>query len=163
MGQPDKAITRKTALEKELSDEIRRANFSAYANHWLSVGFMVIALLCSVVAATLGVFTQTSAKVVGSIAVLPQLIAFVASNLKFEAKNSWHARRFDGLSKLRSRLLYQLPASPTLEQIAAIAKDRDDLETKLQGEWDKTLLLKWADVFSHRPALHAGDSSDEGN
>jgi hypothetical protein len=162
MEQPDEAITRKTALEKELSRDAWWATFSAYANHWLSIISMVIALGCSVAAATLGVFTQTPAKVVGGIAVLPPLIAFVAGNLKFEAKNSWHARRSDGLSKLRSRLLYQLPASPTLEQIAAIARDRDDLETRLQTEWDKTLLLKWAGVFSHRPALHAGDSSDEG-
>jgi len=150
MEQSDQASRRKTALEKELSDEEKRASFSAYANHWLSVILMTAALGCSVLAAILGFFTETSSKVIGGIAILPPLIAFIAANLKFEAKNSWHARRSDGLSSLKSRLLYQLPEPPTLDQIAAISRDRDELESKLQAEWDRNLLLKWSGVFSHR-------------
>ena len=125
---------------------------------------MVLALGCSVLAATLGFFTKTPSHIVGGIAILPPLIAFVAQNLKCEAKNSFHARRVDGLKGLRSRLLYRIPEPPTFDQVAKIAKDRDELEVKMQTEWDNTLLLKWSGVFSHRGSkqLSSGSSATQG-
>lgn len=118
----------------------------------MSVLFMVGALGCSVAAAVLGFFTQVPSKVVGGIAVLPALITFVAVNLKFEAKNSWHARLYDGLNTLRSRLMYQHPEVPTLDQVARIALERDELEIKMQAEWDRSLLLNWTGLSSKHPS-----------
>jgi len=158
MEPPTETSKRKVDLERELSNAAGRAYFWAQWNHILSIVLMVVALACSVTAGTLGFFTKTPANVVGGIAVLPALIAFVAVNLKCEAKNSWHARRVDGLNGLRSRLMFQLPEPPTIEQIARIANERDMLEVKMQSEWDGNLLLNWSG-FSHHGATSRSSGS----
>ncbi|MGB6193145.1 MAG: hypothetical protein WBF42_11800 [Terracidiphilus sp.] len=94
-------------------------------------------------AGVMGFFTNYSAKMVGGFAVLPTLIAFIAVNLKCEAKNSWHARRADGLERLRSQLIYEQPEEPTLTQVALVAKGKTELEAKMQKEWDDRLVLNW--------------------
>ena len=136
-------MKRKTALQRELESAHSEAIFSAYANHYLSIGLMVAALGCSVAAGVMGFFTKYSSKVVGGFGVLPTLIAYVAVNLKCEAKNSWHARRADGLDRLRTQLLYEQQENPTLDEIALVAKGRVELEERMQKEWDGNLLLSW--------------------
>jgi hypothetical protein len=152
------AVKRKTALQQELESAHRGAIFSAYANHYLSIGLMVAALGCSVAAGAMGFFTKYSSKVVGGFAVLPALIAYMAVNLKCEAKNSWHARRADGLDKLRTQLLYEPLENPTLEQIALVAKGRVELEERMQKEWDGNLLLSWSG-FGRSATLQPTESS----
>jgi hypothetical protein len=154
------AIRRKAALAKQLDNRCAQELKWANRNHYGSVTAMCLALGCSVLAAILGIFFNVSAKIVGGLGLLPPLIAFVATNLKFEAKNSWHARLYDGLSSLRSRLLYQQPGVPTLDQVAIIAKGRDDLEIKMQAEWDRTLLLNWTSVANHGKSQHIDVSNE---
>ena len=108
-------------------------------NHRLSVALMVIALACSVTAGAIGFFTSAPSKVIAGLAVIPPLIAYVAVNLKFERKTSWHYRKRDALRVLRSKLLYQQPVSPSAENIASIAESWDELTVKMQAEWDADL------------------------
>jgi hypothetical protein len=154
----NESISRKLALHAELKERCRNELLWARWNHGMSLLFMGVALGCGVLAGVLGFFTTVSSKVVGGIAVIPTLTAYVAVNLKFELKNSWHARLYDGLNTLRSRLMYQLPEVPTLEQVARIASDRDELEIKMQAEWDRSLLVNWTGLSTkHLP----GDPPDE--
>lgn len=59
-----------------------------------------------------------------------------------------------GLPKLPERLLYQQPEIPTVDEVAKIAKERQELEVKMQAEFDGTLLLNWSGFTSHRVTAH---------
>jgi hypothetical protein len=159
MEMSQEVARRKAALVEELERAIADELNLALRTHRASLGLMGAALTCSVAAGVLGFFTSVSSKVIGGIAILPPLIAFVAVNLKLEAKNSWHARMVDGLSGLRSRVLYQLPEVPTVDHIAVIAAERDKLDVTMQAEWDRTLVLNWAGLLSHQASSHPSDAS----
>jgi len=87
---------RKAALVKELEDEIKKAFRSAKGSHHLSLGLMVLALSCTVISAVGGIFFHVRSDVVGGVAALSPLIAFIAVNLKLEEKCS-------GITGVRTR------------------------------------------------------------
>lgn len=149
MANEPAAITRQrelvAELEPEIANEIQMANW----NHRLSLGFMIVALLFSVATAIAGIFIKAKSEIVGAMAILPALIAYVAINLKLNGKSSWHYRMADGLDGFRSRLLYQLPDPPTVENIAGIAQARDAFIKEMQEEWDRTLALNWSGLAAH--------------
>jgi hypothetical protein len=122
-------------LKSSASAEARRATRS----YFVSQGFMIGALACSVAAAVSGIFFSVSPKTVGGLAALPPLIAYVAVNLKFESRENWYYRESVALESLRSRLKYQLPEEPSVDNVAAIAEARDKLTTSMQGEWYQTI------------------------
>lgn len=140
-------LKRKQDLTNDLDAAIRRAGAHARLNHRLSIALMVAALVCSVAAGVGGVFFEMSGKKAGGLAVLPPLIAFVAVNLRFESKSSWHYRKKDGLTALRSRLLYQQPESPSADNIASVARDWGELNATAQKEWDRSLSLNWSGLL----------------
>jgi hypothetical protein len=146
MDNLSEVAKRKARLLEELDAEIASALRSGKRTHHFSLALMVLALACSVVAAVGGIFFKVPADIVGGIAVLSPLIAFVAVNLKLEGKCGWHYRRKDMLWALRSRLLYQLPESPTLENLAAIAADWDKITAEMQAEWEQRLSLNWSGI-----------------
>ena len=126
-------------LEGHATQTRRRARW----NHRTSMTLMVLSVLCSVTAAGLGFFTSQSSRLVGGIAILTPLIAYVAVNLKLEGKASWHHRKSNALRALSSRLRYELPEEPTAEEIAEVSKAYDTLNVTMQREWDATLSFNW--------------------
>lgn len=138
---------RKRRLSVELDDAIGRSGAHARLNHRLSIALMVIALGCSLGAAVGGVFFGLSGPKTGALAAMPPVIAFAAVNLRFEGKSSWHYRKKDALSKLRSRLEYRLAASPSIEDVGKVSDERDALGEAMQKEWDATLLLTWSGLL----------------
>jgi hypothetical protein len=101
--------------------------------------FVLMALGCSIAAAISGVFFKVSTQIVGGLAALPPLVVYLAASFRFEARENWYYRKSVALNGLRSRLNYQLPEEPTVENIAAIAAARDKLETSMQVEWYETI------------------------
>jgi hypothetical protein len=153
----DDIAERKKQLSGELSVAIRRETFLARWNHRFSVALMVVALACSIGAAIGGIFFSVSSKIVGGIAILPPLIAFVAINLKFDAKASWHYRKRDALESLRSRLLYQQPTSPSTDSVASVASDWAVLNRTMQVEWDRLLAFNWNGLTQGHANPNAGN------
>ena len=129
-------IQRQEKLKGELLVTIAGESKLAHVNHRLSICLMVIALGCSVAAGAIGFFTNASSKVVGGLAVIPALIAFVAVNLKLEDKSSWHYRKRDELRALVSRLDYPQTELLSSDNIATISNCRNELNAKMQAEWD---------------------------
>ena len=150
MPQSTEAERRKAALIAELNADIESESNLALNTHRGSLALMVVALLCSFAATICGVFLGVSGKIVGGIALFPPLIAYIAVNLKLEAKSSWHARKADALEELRARLGYQQPESPTIDNIAAVSRDRTEMTKKMQVEWDKNLMLNFSGLVKHR-------------
>lgn len=137
---------RRRALAKDLEGQIAYAKVKAVCNHRISLGVMLTALGCSVAAAVSGVFFSVKPQIVGGIALLPPLLAYAALNMKFDGKSSWHYRKVYALESLLSRLLYQLPEKPTVDNIAAIARERDTMHVEMQSEWDRTLAFNWGGI-----------------
>ena len=157
MSDPE-VSARKAALAQELEAEIRKYfGFAKSAYLWLQ-GLFILSLCCSALAAILGLFLGVPGKIVGGIAALPPIIAFVAVNLKLQARSNWHYRKSYALDALRSRLLYQLPANPTVDDIAAIAKARDDNNDAMEREWQGTMETSFADMLKQRPMPHSIES-----
>lgn len=80
---------------------------------------------------------------VGGFAAVTPVIAFIATNVKFDGKSSWHYRKRDALNALRSRLDFQQPEDVTADNIASLAADRDKLDAKMQKEFDEHLAFNW--------------------
>ena len=139
---------RKWGLDRELDLSIKDAELKGRLNHLTSLGLMASALGCSLLAAILGIFSSIDAKIIGGLAVLPPVIAYIAVNLKLEEKCGWHYRKGIGLRTLRSRLLYQQPEVPSVSNIAAIARERDGLDFDMQLEWESDLKLNWSGMMS---------------
>jgi hypothetical protein len=141
---------RKKALNDELYDSVEYSESKAVANHRFSLGFMAVALGCSLLAGVLGLSSAVDARVVGTLAILPPLIAYIAINLKFEEKSAWHYRKAIAMRGLKSRLMFQQPEVVTVDNISAIAKERDAVHSDMQKEWDQTLRLNWAGIAAAR-------------
>jgi hypothetical protein len=65
------------------------------------------------------------------------------------------------MDALRSRLSYQLPEEPTVDNIAAIAKARDNLNDQMQQEWERTITVSWGEMLKQKltPTPRAGEHS----
>jgi len=147
-------------LDSELVKERDKAYGLAKSAYLWSQFLFTAAILCSVAAAICGLFFNLSGKAVGGIAALPAILAFIAVNLKLEARASWHYRRAYEMNELHSRLLYQLPETPTADNVAAIAKDRDTVINKMHDEWDKTITVNWAEMLKQRQSLPKPQSNE---
>jgi hypothetical protein len=120
------------ALAQELQQAAREETRSASKSYYSSQTMLFVSLGCSLAAAIIGLGFAVHRRVVGGIAALPPLIAFVASNFRLEVRQNWYYRKAVALDVLRSRLLYQLPEEPTAENVSAIAAARDKLVTDMQ-------------------------------
>ena len=145
---------RRERLAEVLDRHALQTRKRARWNHRTAMALMVLSVLCSVTAAGLGFFTSQSSRLVGGIAILTPLIAYVAVNLKLEGKASWHHRKSNALRALCSRLRYELPEEPTAEEIANVSKAYDALNVVMQREWDATLSFNWRGL--NRPEIGTG-------
>jgi hypothetical protein len=152
---------RKARLDAELSEADRKAYGLAKSAYLWSQFLFILALCCSVAAVVSGVFfNNISPKIPGGIAALPPLIAFVAINLKLEARSSWHYRKSYAMAALRSRLRFQLPEDTTAEHISAIAQDRDDVIDQMELEWDQTITVNWGEMLKQQPKISKRRSNE---
>jgi hypothetical protein len=138
---------RKNSLLGELETAVRKAHANGKSAYLWSQALFICALSCSVIAVAVGLFANVSAKTVGGIAALPPLIAFIAVNLKLESRSRWHYEKEYVMDALRSRLRYQLPEEPSVDDIAAIANERDKQNARLEEKWQETNVISWVDLL----------------
>jgi hypothetical protein len=139
---------RRKELEAELSGDITKSDTIARWTHRLAIFLMMIALGASGVAGAGGIAEFLPAKIVGGLALIPAGTAILVNTFKLQAKSSWHYRRSVALNSLRSRLRYQLPVEVTADQVARIAKDRDEINSRMQAEWEQAFVLNWTQFKS---------------
>ncbi len=132
----------KTQLEGDIRFEVNRAKF----DHWASMILMFLALASSGVAGIGGLLEVFTIKQTGAIALLPSILALIATTLKFEGKSAWHYRKKNRLEDLRDQLILQLPEIPTLDQIAALSKKRSNCIKSFQDEWEPNFPMDWSNV-----------------
>jgi hypothetical protein len=137
-------------LQARLEKAIANYNRLSKANYWITVLLMVITLLASAGAGIGGIFGKLTAQQTGALALIPGIIALVVSTMKFQDKAHWHYRKRDALEGLRSRLLFQLPESPSADNIAAIAAGQDDLNKTMSDEWERRFTMDFGLLAKRR-------------
>jgi hypothetical protein len=148
MPVSEEVQSRKNSLLGELETAVRKAHSNGKSAYLWSQFLFICALSCSVIAAAVGLFANNvSAKTVGGIAALPPLIAFIGANLKLESRSRWHYEKEYVMDALRSRLRYQLPEQPSVDDIAAIASERDKQNARLEDKWQETNVISWVDLL----------------
>lgn len=141
--------TRIDELRRELDDAIENAKIRAKGDYWISFFLMLIALGASAVAGIGGLSEKFGSQLTGSLALIPGAIAVLASNLKFQQKSNWHYRRCRASLALKSKLVLQLPETPTVDDVATLAAERDAMEVSMEREWVEKFSLNFAE-FTHR-------------
>jgi hypothetical protein len=150
---------RQASVEEELQDQVYFSERKASLNHYASLALMGLALGCTIAASVLGIFSLASARVVGGLAGLPAVIAFVAITLQLEAKSSWHYQKAVKTRTLLRRLRHQGPDPMTIEYIAGISEEFNLLDETMAEERLRNLTLNWRSLLQHRASLRSDGSS----
>jgi len=141
---------RANGLEEQLNDDISYESLRARGDYWIAVVLIVITLGSSVAAGLGGLAFGWSAQRTAVVAFIPGAIAIIATTMKFEGKSNWHYRKLYGLNSLKSRLLFELPSTPSVDNIAAISKERRELIAEMEKEWEAVLSLSWSQFKPHQ-------------
>jgi hypothetical protein len=128
-------------LTQDLSKEIARGLRNARWNNGTAFALKIGIVVSSIVAALGGLanFLNMPKSTVGAIALLPGLMALAASNLKFQERANWHCRKVDSLMSLRRRLLFEIPESPSVDNLASISSDWSEVDESAQTEWERSI------------------------
>jgi hypothetical protein len=132
------------SLNAEFTNTVRHYQRLARLNYRFALVLMICTLGASGVAGIGGIFFGLKAEATGGIALLPGILALVATVLKPQGRANWHYRKKDALNALRRSLLYELPESPTAADVAKIASAWAALDTKMNDEWEKNFALNWS-------------------
>ncbi len=141
---------RADGLEQQLNEDISYEKLRAVGDYWIALVLMAVVLVSSAAAGLGGLAFGWSAQRTGTIALIPGAIAVIAATMKFEGKSNWHYRKLYGFNSLKSRLLYELPSAPTIDNIAGISKERRELITEMEKEWEAVLSLSWSQFKPHQ-------------
>jgi hypothetical protein len=131
-------------LRTELDDSIAHYQRLAKRNYRFALLLMMITLLSSAAAGVGGLFLGLDGKITGGLALLPGIIALMATTLNPQGRANWHYRKKDALNALRRRLLFELPEAPSADNVASIARDWTEIADSMNGEWEKHFGLNWS-------------------
>ena len=141
---PDDVQTRINSLSSELRKDRDREYWFARLNYYWALMLMAITIIASFTAGIGGLFFGLNARLTGSIAALPGLIALAATAIDWQGRANWHYRKRDALDALINQLRYELHVPPSPEDVAAISKARTDLNRNMSAEWEQRLGLDWS-------------------
>jgi hypothetical protein len=143
MSELSEIQKRINSLRSELERLSSNHNRLGLSDHWISVGLMVITLTASIGAGIGGIFLNFSSQATGGLALLPGLMAIVASNLKFQAKSNWHFRKTEAIDGLLHKLMYELPIDPTAQDVATVSSALTKTKQDFLKEWEKAFQHNW--------------------
>ncbi len=132
------------SLQQELNSAIEHYRRLAVSNYRFALALMIVTLIASALAGLGGIFFGFGAKLTGGIALLPGITALIGSVLKPQGRANWHYKKKDALNALRRRLLYELPESPSPDNVAAISNDWASLDKQMNEEWERNYILDWS-------------------
>jgi hypothetical protein len=106
-------------------------------NYFIGQGMSWLSLTASGLAALLGLIPSSVDKwVIGGLAALATGLIAASRQLGLQQKANWHYRKVDRLRTLERRLEFELPTSPTADNIAAISAARSAIDTEMSKEWE---------------------------
>jgi hypothetical protein len=127
-----------TLLAEIVADEKRYLRL-ARSNYFSAQGLLWASLIAGSLAALLGIVPSLSVGIekwqLGLISALSVAFTAFSRQVGFQQKANWHYRKVDGLRALRRRLQFELPASPTADNIAAVSNSLSAMDIQMSKEW----------------------------
>jgi hypothetical protein len=130
---------RKASLGAKFRNDYDKYSRHARWNYHSALTIRWFSAAAGLVAGFLGLTNVVSSAVVGGIAAAAGILLAFGRDLKFQEKANWHYRRAEGTAAFQSRLEYQLPESPTVDNIAAVAAAYDRFSGDMTKEWEDRL------------------------
>ena len=137
----------------ELNERSYECRWYAKANHWNGLCLMILGISSSFVAGICGI-SGADGRVVGGIALVPGFVAIVGTTFRFEARSDWYFRKYNALTKLRRSLQFEENVSG--DGIRKAVHDWDDLDSKMQKEWNRDFRFKWSILRESRGQRRTG-------
>jgi len=141
MDDQKEALLRREKLEQDLALEVRACLKRGRFNYFTSYLLRLVMVLSSVTAGLLG-FAGGDAQFLGGVALIPALIAFLSSNMKFQDKANWHYRKAEAFNGLRDELLYEVPCPISCAAVAAISNRKRECSDKMNFEWESSFSME---------------------
>jgi hypothetical protein len=136
---------RKNALLAEFTFDERRYLHLARVNYYAAQGLLWASLAASSLAALLGLVPSLSAAIekwqLGLASALSVLLITFSQQLGFQGRANWHYRKVHRIRTLRRRLQFELPTSPTADDIGSVSNARSAMDLEMSKEWED---MKWA-------------------
>jgi hypothetical protein len=134
---PVDVAARAEKLRAKLEWECRHDLRWAKAGHFAFNSLLVVGIGSSVAAGLLGFGGVGNPKIVGVIALIPAASAGALKQLQLHWRSMWHYRKRDQVDELLQRLEYGLSDPPTAEQVATIAQEYAEINSRMTLEWNK--------------------------
>lgn len=149
MPNSDDIQNRIETLRVILNRDIIWSRVKHIFDHWLAIGLMAFTIGASIAAGVGALAFKWSAAETGKVALVPGFCAIVASHFKFEDKANWHSRKLDAMEKLKNKLLLELPANPSVDDVAAVSRARTKVIEDMQKEWERAFSFNFTALPTH--------------
>ena len=134
-----------TLLAEFIFDEKRYLRLARF-NYYAAQGLLWASLAASSLAALLGLVPSLSAAIekwqLGLASALSVLFTTFSQQVGFQQRANWHYRKVHQIRTLRRRLQFELPTSPTADDIAAVSNARSAMDLEMSKEWEDMKLAK---------------------
>jgi hypothetical protein len=129
---------RSSELNSQLEAESQHYTRIARTNYYLAQTLAWASSGFGLAAAVLGLipWDRIAKWEVGLLAAISAALVTVSRQLGLQQKANWHYRKVDSLNSLRRRLQFELPVSPSADNIAAISRAWSALDSDMSKEWE---------------------------
>ncbi len=136
--EPSQLQDRATKLFADLENERRRYLRNARSDYYMVQGMSWGSAAFGAAAAVLGVvpFAWVEKWEVGLLAAVSTALIAISRQLGLQQKSNWHYRKTERLKALQRRLAYELPLSPSADNLAAISRAWSALDADMTKEWE---------------------------
>jgi hypothetical protein len=119
-------------LDTQIADHRRTGRFDSFVHQGLIIG----AAFAGFVSLIVGLVAKQP-ELAGIIGALPSIATILTQQLHCVKAQNWHARFATELAGIRTQLLYELKATASDADVAALAERKRTLEEKMTAEWEK--------------------------
>lgn len=137
-GRAARLVLQIDALRSELDTGIANAGRNGKRYRRWSFWLILATVTASFAAAILAGVKGIPPTLLATVAALPGVLALITSNLKLEGRAVWFYRKRNALKAIRSRLLFPGDEQPN---VAALAREQDELRIQMSNEWAEQLTL----------------------
>jgi hypothetical protein len=131
---------RKNALLAEITADESHYLRLARTNYYSAQGLLWASLIAGSLAALFGLVQSLSEGVekwqLGLVSALSVAFTTFSRQVGFQQKANWHYRKVDRLRALQRRLNFELPISPTADNIAAVSSSLSAMDLQMSKEWE---------------------------
>jgi hypothetical protein len=130
--------SRATVMRNTIEAERKSYLSSARLNYGGAQLIRFVSSTAGVAAALLGLIPSQAVEKweVGVVAAISPALIAAGRQLGFQQKANWHYRKVDRIKTLQRRLTFELPASPSADNLAAVSRAWSALDTDMSKEWE---------------------------